>query len=77
MNHLDDFADVVLFVVSSNQLYLIFSRLVEAVFAGDKHIVPLLFAEALFAYIQKLELARVLISNSLNQRNQQIVKTIN
>ena len=76
MNHFEIAIDVVTFVISNNQFYLNFLDFIETVFRNDEQIMFCLKVEISFTHAQKLEIARVLFSNSLHQNDQQIVKSI-
>ena len=77
INQFDNFDDIVFFVISNNQFHLIFLTHVVIVFENDEQIAfVFLIIEILFIYEKKFEFARVLFSNLLHQRDQQIEKSI-
>ena len=76
MNYFDKFENVVIFMISNNEFHLIFLRLVEIVFDDDEHVMFFFVIEISFTHDQKLNVARVLFSWSLHQRDQQVVKLI-
>ena len=62
MNHFDVFENVVIFMISNNEFYLISLKLVEIVFDDDKHIMFFFVIEISFIHDQKFNVARVLFS---------------
>ena len=70
MNHFNNFVNIILFMISSNQFHLTFFEMIEVVFVNDENVTfDVRYIKISITHAEKFEFARVLFSNLLHQNN--------
>ena len=70
MNYFDCVVDDIFFVISNHELYLTVLIFVIVVFCRDENVTFYDSIRVLITHVEKFRITRILILNSLNQRDQ-------